>query len=124
MSRCARDSTKLVFSSSLSDFPSWKENVCDPKSNNFFSKVLELAVGFPLIFLQASGGIFVASIIRYITFVPKPEEVQSSNSSEEASVETNEKFRCRIHRRQHALQDVQVYLHYCSNSPDLLWFLV
>lgn len=64
---------KFVFSSYLSEFPSRKENVFVPKSNNSFSKALELVAGSPLIFLQASGGIFIASIIRYVTFVPKPE---------------------------------------------------
>jgi hypothetical protein len=62
-----------VFAISLSDFPRRKEDVSVPKSNNSFSKALELVVVSPAIFLHASGGIFIASIIRYVEFVPKPE---------------------------------------------------
>ena len=61
------DFTKFVLSSSLSDFPSRKENVFASNSNNSFLKVLELVVGSPLITLQGSGGIFIASITRYVT---------------------------------------------------------
>ena len=36
-------------------------------------EVSKLVVGFPLIFMEASGGIFIVSVTRYDTFVMKPE---------------------------------------------------
>ena len=59
----------------LSGFPRREEKIFAPNSNNSFLKVLELVVGSTLIFLQASGCIFIASFIRYDTFVAKPEGI-------------------------------------------------
>ena len=88
-----------MFSFSLSDFPSRKESVCVPKSNNSFSTVLEHVFGPPLIFLQVLGGVFIASIIRYVTFIPN-----SWGVLKKRSVDRSEKLRYRLYRRQHALQ--------------------
>jgi hypothetical protein len=108
MSRCARDFTKFLFSQSLSDFSSKKEHFLVPKTNNSFQKVLEIVVGSPLIFLQAWAGIFIALIIRYVTFVPKPccggWGCKAATYLTTWSVKTSEDLRCPINRRQHSLQ--------------------
>jgi hypothetical protein len=100
MSRCARDFTNFVFSSSLSDFPSKRQNVCLPKSNNSFSKFLELVVGSA----TGIGGIFISSIIGYFTFVPKPEGCKAATYLKKRSDEKCEKYCCPLHRRQNPYQ--------------------
>jgi len=55
-------------------FPYYKgKKIFYPNSNISLLKVLKFVVSSPLSFLQASGCIFITSVIRYVTFVPKPE---------------------------------------------------
>ena len=125
MSRCARDMTKFVFSSSLSDSPSRKENIFVPKSNNSFSKLLELVAGSPLIFLQASGDIFIASVIRYVTFVRNPEwGVEQKLIWRRDQLKRVRSFVVDLSDVNIRFKLVQAYLHYSSNRLDLLLVLV
>ena len=125
MSRCARDFKEFLFSTSLSDFPSRKENIFVSKSNNSFSKLLELVVGSPLISLQTSGDIFIAFVIRHITFVRNPElGVEQKLIWRRDQLKRVRSFVVDLSDVNIRFKLVQAYLHYYSNRLDLLLVLV
>jgi len=107
MSRSARDFTKFLFTSSLSDFRSRKENHFAPKSNNFPAGI---------------RGYFhcVFYLIRYIC-TETWGKCKAATYLKKRSVETSDKLRCLLHKR--LISASGGLSHYSSNRLDLVWIL-
>jgi hypothetical protein len=102
MSRCARDFTKFVFSSSMSDVHSKKENIFVPK---LLFKCSRTRGWFSLNFPAGIRGYFHS--INYpirLVYTGTWGECKATTYLKKRSVETSEKLRCRLHSRYHPLQ--------------------